>query len=381
VNILVVVVIAILVIAILVLVTYNFHIQKKIEAYNNINDRINNLSVLQDFMKIAGQEDSVDEKLKMINEIVIEKYNIKYSTIVVFNGAEYVVKASNVDEKHYEVLSNLHTEEIFQDSVSTATPKYITIDNENEKLPYQKTEMGRAKSAMFFPLYIENIYIGYWIMESGQMHAFDKTDTTIIEVVKDNIISVLQTTAYQDTIENIDRIDKFTGLHSAEYLYGEGKRTIDQYPTSAVTMFRISNIEEINDKASRQMGNDIITEISNIVKTRMNSQYIFVRYMGPKFVIVFSGVEEGSLEEFLTDLKSEIEELAIIEEEEVVEKIREVKGKRVKVKEVKPQKEASPKVNFVVSTYYKGTGLELLTKKLEEYLDSTSKDESQINYI
>ena len=344
----VILVIAILILAIAVLIAYNFHIQKKIAAYNNINDRINNLSVLQDFMKIAGQEESVDQKLKMINEIIIEKYNIKYSTIVVFNGAEYVVKASNVDEKHHEVLSNLHTEEIFQDSVATATPKYVTIDSDNEKLPYQKTEMGRAKSAMFFPLYIENIYIGYWIMESGQMHAFDKTDTTIIDVVKDNIISVLQTTAYQDTIENIDRIDKFTGLHSAEYLYGAAKRTIDQYPTSAIAMFRIQNIEEINDTISRQMGNDIITEISNIVKARMNSQYIFVRYMGPKFVIAFSGVEEDSLEEFLTDVKTEMEELVIIDEEEIVEKIREVKGKRVRVKEVKPQKEASPKINFVV---------------------------------
>ena len=377
----VILVIAILVIAIIVLVTYNLHIQKKIEAYNNINDRINNLSVLQDFMKIAGQDDSVDDKIRMINEIVIEKYNIKYSTIVVFDGAEYVIKASNVDSKHYEVLSNLHTEEIFQDSVATATPKYITIDSENEKLPYQKTEMGRAKSAMFFPLYIENIYIGYWIMESGQMHAFDKTDTTIIDVVKDNIISVLQTTAYQDTIENIDRIDKFTGLHSAEYLYGIAKRTIDNYPTSAVCMFRIQNIEEINENVSRQMGNDIITEISNIVKTRMNSQYIFVRYMGPKFVIVFSGVEEEALEEFLKDIQQEAEELEFVEEEQEVEKIHEIQGKRVKVKEIKEQKAASPKLNFVVSTYYKGTGLEQLTKKLEEYLDSADKQESQINYI
>ena len=213
------------------------------------------------------------------------------------------------------------------------------------------------------------------------MHAFDKTDTTIIDVVKDNIISVLQTTAYQDTIENIDRIDKFTGLHSAEYLYGAAKRTIDQYPTSAIAMFRIQNIEEINDTISRQMGNDIITEISNIVKARMNSQYIFVRYMGPKFVIAFSGVEEDSLEEFLTDVKTEMEELVIIDEEEIVEKIREVKGKRVRVKEVKPQKEASPKINFVVSTYYKGTGIELLTQKLEEYLDTAEKEENQINYI
>ena len=34
----------------------------------NLNDRINNLSVLQDFMKVAGEEDSVENKLKRIND-------------------------------------------------------------------------------------------------------------------------------------------------------------------------------------------------------------------------------------------------------------------------------------------------------------------------
>ena len=377
----VILVIGVLLIVIVVLIVYNIHIQKKIDTYNNINQQISNLSVLQDFMKVAGEEDSVDAKLNKINEIVIEQYDIKYSTIVVFDGAEYVIKATNVDKLHHETLTNLHNEEIFQDSVATATPKYITIENENEKLPYQKVEMGRAKSAMFFPLYIDNIYIGYWIMESGRVHAFDKTDTTIIEVVKDNIISVLSTMSYQDAMENIIRIDKFTGLYSAEYLYSKAKRTFDKYPTSAVCMFKITNIEEINEKASRQIGNDIITEISNIVKTKMAAQYVFVRYMGPKFVIVFSGVEETSVEEFLKELKREMEELEIVEEAEEVQVVKVINGKKVRVKELKEEKSASPKINFVVSTYYKGTGIEQLNKKLEEYLDSASKTENQINYI
>ena len=47
----------------------------------------------------------------------------------------------------------------------------------------------------------------------------------------------------------------------------------------------------------------------------------------------------------------------------------------------KEEKKASPKINFVVSTYYKGTGIEQLTKKLEEYVDTSDKSESQINYI
>ena len=146
-------------------------------------------------------------------------------------------------------------------------------------------------------------------------------------------------------------------------------------------MFKIVNIEEINEKASRQIGNEIITEVSNIVKTKMPSQYVFVRYMGPKFVIVFSGVEEGSVEEFLKTLKKEMEELEIVEEEEEVEVKKVINGKRVKVRELKEEKSASPKVNFVVSTYYKGTGIEQLNKKLEEYLDSAEESESKINYI
>lgn len=376
-----IVVILVLLLAIAVLVAYNVHIQKKIEAFNNINQQINKLSVLQEFMKVAGEEESVDEKLNKINEIVIEQYDIKYSTIVVFDGAEYVIKATNVDKMHHETLTNLHNEEIFQDSVTTATPKYITIDNENEKLPYQKVEMGRAKSAMFFPLYIDNIYIGYWIMESGRMHAFDKTDTTIIEVVKDNIVSILSTMSYQDTLENIVRIDKFTGLYSAEYLYSKGRKTFDKYGTSAVCMFKITNIEKINEDAGRQIGNEIITEVSNVVKSKIPAQYVFVRYMGPKFVIVFSGVEETSVDEFLKELKREMEELEIVEEAEEVQVVKIINGRRVRVRELKEEKSATPKINLVVSTYYKGTGLEQLNKRLEEYLDSADESESQINYI
>ena len=374
----VIVVIIILLIAIIVLVAYNFHIQKKIEAYNNINQKISNLSVLQDFMKVAGEEDSVDAKLNKINEIVIEKYDIKYSTIVVFDGAEYVIKATNVDKIHHETLTNLHTEEIFQDSVATATPKYITIDNENEKLPYQKVEMGRAKSAMFFPLYIDNIYIGYWIMESGRMHAFDKTDTTIIEVVKDNIISILSTMSYQDAMENIIRVDKFTGLYSAEYLYSKAKKTFDKYPTSAVCMFKIINIEEINEKASRQIGNEIITEISNIVKSKMPAQYVFVRYMGPKFVIAFSGVDTEGVASFINDIKDHIEQMKISLPENTNNYTTE--NNEDKTMDMSKQ-EVTPMINVALSSYYKGTGLEEVLKKLEEYLDNADKQESDITNI
>ena len=42
---------------------------------------------------------------------------------------------------------------------------------------------------------------------------------------------------------------------------------------------------------------------------------------------------------------------------------------------------AVPRINFALSTYYKGTGLEEILKKLEEYLDNASKSESDITKI
>ena len=379
------IIVVILIILIIGLLAYNVTIHKKIQAFNNLNQKIINLNVLQDFMTTIGEASSVDEKIDKINEILIEKYEIKYSTIVVFDGAEYQVKSSNVDSKHWESLKKLQEVEIFKDSISTATPKYVTVNDERERLPYQQMEFGRAKSAIFFPLYIDNVYIGYWIIESGIPHDFDNIDTTIFEVIRENIITVLKTTVHQKTLEAIVRKDLFTGLYSAEYLYGEGKQLIDKHTTSTICMFRITNIEEINQDFSRELGNKVITKVAEYIKENISREYIFVRYMGPKFVIAFSGIDLEDVARFLNDLKIQVEELVIeldenktVEEELDIEKV--TTKKKTKAKDILIM-EASPKLNFVISTYYKGTGIEELLKRLEQYIDSASKDESEINNI
>ena len=364
---------------------YNMSIHKKIDTFNNISQQINSLNVLQDFMNTLSEVSSANEKLKKINEILIEKYSIKYSTIVVYDGAEYVIKASNVAEKHWDTLKKLQEEPIFKESIETSVPKYITVNNEGERLPYQKMEFARAKSAMFFPLYIDNVYIGYWIIESGIAHDFDNIDTTIFEVVKDNIVAVLKTVVHQKTLEAIVRKDLFTGLYSEEYLYGEGKKTIDQYTTSAVCMFRIANIEEINDKYSRKLGNQVIIDISKYIRKNISNEYIFIRYMGPKFVIVFSGVDIDSVTTFITDMKNGTEELEISlpvdnEVEEVEMEAVDRKNKKKNKKEQEPQV-VKAKLNFVLTTYYKGTGMEEVLKKLEQYVDNCDKSENDITFI
>jgi len=373
-------IIIILVFIIAVLTIYNMSIHRKIQDFQNLHQKVTNLNIIQDFINIAGSDIPVDNKIKEINNVIIEKYEVKYSTIVIFDGANYTIRASNVDRKHWDTLSALHELDIFKDSIETTNPKYITVNNEREKLPYQKLEFGRARSAVFFPLYIDNVYIGYWLIESGTPHDFDNIDITVFETAKENMISAMKSVNYQKTLESLVRKDLYSGLDSAEYLYGKGKKVVDQYISSAVCMFKITNIEEIN-RISRELGNKVITNVCNYIKSSISDNYIFVRYMGPKFVIVFCGIDTNSASNFINELKNSAEKLNIklSDDNYSVEELD--KNKKTAKRKRKENISVSPTLGFVISTYYKGTGMEIVLKALESYIDDENNNVNEINSI
>ena len=80
------IIVGILVLIVVGLIIYNITIHKKIQKFKNMNQRITNLYVVQDFMNAIGETSTVDEKIKKINDILIDRCEIKYSTIVVFDA-------------------------------------------------------------------------------------------------------------------------------------------------------------------------------------------------------------------------------------------------------------------------------------------------------
>ena len=143
-------------------------------------------------------------------------------------------------------------------------------------------------------------------------------------------------------------------------------------------MFKIVNIEEINKNYCRELGNQVIKEISAYVQNSISEDYVFVRYMGPKFVIAFSGVDTEGVAAFINDIKDNIERMRISLPEENENYTTETNSnKNINM----AQQEVTPIINVVLSSYYKGTGLEEVLKKLEEYLDNADKNESDITNI
>ena len=47
---------------------YNWSINKKINNFNNLNQKVTNLNILQDFMDTISKTSSVEEKITQINK-------------------------------------------------------------------------------------------------------------------------------------------------------------------------------------------------------------------------------------------------------------------------------------------------------------------------
>jgi len=344
-----------------------FNMNEKIKKLKNTNQKVNSLSILQEFMKIIGDNlTSSSDKVEKINNALIEKYEIKYSTIVIFDGTRYKVESSNVSEKHWQTFEKLQEQDIFMESIKSATPKYITV-NQGEKLPYLEMEFDRAKSAIFFPMYIDNVYIGYWLIEGTRPHEFDKIDTAILDVIKNNLLSAVRCIKNQRILENLAKIDKVTGLYTYEYVYGSARKIIDKYPTSIVSLIKIINIRQIEDKISRKTADAVLVKIADFFKSSLSPEYFCVKYSYDEISIVFSGSDLDGVEKFMEDVKENLEKLRIRTVGSLNEKMN---GLVV-----------APKVNIVMTTYFKETELEEVLKSLSQYLESADSKESDISCL
>jgi len=61
-----IIVVMVLVLIIITLIVYNMRIHDKITKFQNINQKITSINVLQEFMNTIGEELSPNEKLKKI---------------------------------------------------------------------------------------------------------------------------------------------------------------------------------------------------------------------------------------------------------------------------------------------------------------------------
>ena len=319
--IIIMIIIAIEVTIIIFLLGYNVHTNRNLEQAKKSKKSFSRILALRDIMNISASSKSSKEKMEELNKVLIEKMDIDYSTIVYYNGLEYITKVTNISDIEISNMENdilyIQNLNIFKEAIDKREFKYITVDKQEEELPYLENRKNIIKSVIFYPMTSKGKYIGYWLIESKKVKAFENVDIQILENLKQAIRNTIEVLSYEEAIETMVRDDKFSELKTMEYLQTEGKMLLEQYNKPQIVMFRIDNLEEVNEEFSRNAGNVLITEVTKKIHSITRGDNIFVRYMGPKFIIILDDkkdVEENNTDDIIIQKKDYMEVLKNIKE-------------------------------------------------------------------
>lgn len=321
--IIIMIIIAIEVTIIIFLLGYNVHTNRNLEQAKKSKKSFSRILALRDIMNISASSKSSKEKMEELNKVLIEKMDIDYSTIVYYNGLEYITKVTNISDIEIPNMENdilyIQNLNIFKEAIDKREFKYITVDKQEEELPYLENRKNIIKSVIFYPMTSKGKYIGYWLIESKKVKAFENVDIQILENLKQAIRNTIEVLSYEEAIETMVRDDKFSELKTMEYLQTEGKMLLEQYNKPQIVMFRIDNLEEVNEEFSRNAGNVLITEVTKKIHSITRGDNIFVRYMGPKFIIILD--DKKDVEENIKDNNTD----GIIQKNDYMEVLKNIK--------------------------------------------------------
>ena len=301
----IIVIISLLIIVILVsLLVYLFLKMKDLmeveRNYSIMTKNYSTITILQEIMMILGAKIPSGEKLKKVNDILINRFDIAYSTIVEYGENGSVVKASNLPADLYEQIVTIDNSKLFSESMAQNMPKYVT----GIKILEYPTAFERdIRSAIIFPLYREEEYKGYWILEDVRSNAFDNIEKEKLSIIKDNITLVLQNNDYALMLENkttelevankkleeMANRDGLTGAFNKAFMHETlGNVFNGNLRRNSLAIMDIDHFKNYNDQNGHMEGDNLLRGLSKLLTESLRETDMLFRFGGEEFVILFA---------------------------------------------------------------------------------------------
>lgn len=244
--------------------------------------------IMQRMFELMASNIPSSKKIDELNKIIMEVFASKYSTICLYDGTNYEIKATNVEAPYRIAIQSIAEDQMFSNNAAQNVSKYM-VTTGNRMLAYRSAMERRIKSAMFSPIYYNGAYVGFWLMEDDAEAAYDNISKEELARLKDNIGVFIENVTSQESIENAHHRDKQTGFYNNLYLYSTVRKQTASVENSVIVLMQFMNLPQINDRYGREIGDRLLAKAANSLSDMMSKDAILIRHSGGKFCIVAPG--------------------------------------------------------------------------------------------
>ncbi|MFP4589569.1 MAG: MASE3 domain-containing protein [Candidatus Acetothermia bacterium] len=251
--------------------------------FRELEEQQEKLKALHDAVDRLQQQETEEELVQTAVEVAEDILEFDLCAIALVEGDYLVPEAHSTGLSSEEFVPIKLGEGIAGKAIQEG--ETIWVDDLRD-YPDLKPTSEDFKSCISIP--IGNI--GNLQIVDDEAANFEESDLELAEILANHLYEELQRVRLEKELKERAIRDPLTGLYNRRYFnesLGKEVERCKRYEESlAFVMIDVNRFKEINDRYSHQKGDQVLTEVANLLKENVRDADTVVRYGGDEFLIM-----------------------------------------------------------------------------------------------
>lgn len=266
-------------------ISSELQMQKLSKKIMKLERDINILANMIEISKYINTFISDENLISIINDMILGLLGVSYSTILLRENGEMIVKATNINNRKLKLTKE-------EKAYIKAGESYIL--NSKTGVRFYEDSGLNICSIMGMPIKLRDKYVGFVLVEHKNYRFLDNGHDTFLRSIANQIaIGLENSMLYRKLQESVKR-DPFLGIYNRRYFFQVVEEKIKKSPSGnyAVAMMDLDNFKKFNDLYGHQFGDKVLIATVKVIQEKLKEKDILARYGGEEFIIYIDDFNE-----------------------------------------------------------------------------------------
>lgn len=261
------------------------------KLYQQANNLVNELKIINNLTKRLNESLDKSSILQFVINESIRLFDASFAcffqsddeknllTAIASNRAEYIGTSIYNNYGYMGIVFNNKEPIIISDTVADVSVEDDFIKNLN------------FSSLIAVPTIVNDNIIGILAVASKKPYHFSYENFRMLQLLSQHLGLTLTNAFLHEKIQRLAITDYLTTLYNRSYLDKQIERSFDEDSFGSILLFDIDNFKEVNDTYGHNVGDKILIQIANILKSNIREGDIPARWGGEELTLYLPSVD------------------------------------------------------------------------------------------
>ncbi|WP_254776758.1 sensor domain-containing diguanylate cyclase [Paenibacillus sp. yr247] len=255
------------------------------KLYEQSNLMINELRLINEITKQLNQSLRLNEIFNSASSEILSIFGADYSCILQKDkeSEKLIVQATNLPAMFHETIT---LNQGFSGLVYNSKEPIIISDYLiNDKVKSRLMQLTNARSLIGSPILVNGRVEGVILVVHSKPNFFSYDNYKLLQVLSGHIGLAMTNASLHAEVKRMVITDNLTGLYVRHYLDEQANLLQKKDFCGSLIVVDIDNFKRINDTHGHQIGDKILIQVSQIIKTSIRDSDIAARWGGEELAV------------------------------------------------------------------------------------------------